>query len=182
MKVLGLEKEILKRLLLYVLMVLALIRFLLIPAKNSLNKERELFESYKHKLRQKELQLAKIQEIANKTEQDLNNSSKLIPAHIYSREVDPFELQLRLLKDLLKVIQEKKLDLQSFSLPSISYGKTITEIPVELKFSGRPKDVFSLFDYLEKQEKRVYIKDCTISESFRRLFVSVTITVIKSEI
>lgn len=182
MKVLGLEKEIIKRFLFYVLIVLALVRFLLIPAKDLLTREREVFENYKHKLYQKQLQLAKIQERYNQTEQNLNTSKKIIPDYIYSSEVDPFELQLRILKNILKVIQEKKLELQGFSLPSISYGKTITEIPIELRFSGRPKDVFSLLDYLEKQEKRIYIKDCSISETSRRLFVFMTITVIKSEI
>lgn len=176
------QREHLKRVLLLILLTVAVLRFIVIPGKESLKKNELLLESQLQKYQRTKLQLEKLKRESSEVRRGAEGIRDEIPTYLYPSQADPLEIQLTLLKNLLSVLQKKELVLQGFSLPSISYGKTITEIPLELRFQGRARDVLSFLEYLEKQEKRIYIRDCTITETARRLSVTMTITVIKSEI
>lgn len=182
-KMIKLDREIVRKILFYLILSLFLIKFALLPMKRALTYQKELYQEYLSQYRQKnDLLERKKREYLSQEKTPFAENATSIPSYLYSKEEDPLSIQLNLVKKLITKLKSYHLELLRFELPPISYGKTVTEIPVSLHFKGKPKDVLNFFKDLEQEEKKLYIRDCTISESTRNLTVNLVITTFKSEI
>lgn len=178
-----LDREITRKILFTLVLTLALIKFVLLPMHKSLTQQKELYNQYLAQYAQKrQLLERKIEEFSRYEVTAPTGNDTYLPSYLYPKEEDPLAIQLSLMKKLLSKLKEHRLELLSFELPHLSYGKNLTEIPINLRFKGKIKNVFDFFRDLEKEEKRIFIRDCTIYESARELTVNLMITTLKSEI
>lgn len=178
-----LDRELTRKILFALVLSLFLIKFILLPMNRSLTQQKELYEQYIAQYAQKrQLLERKKEELARYENKTLPGNETYLPSYLYHKDKDPLTIQLNLLKKLLSKLKEHRLELLGFELSPLSYGKNLTEIPINLRFKGKIKNVFDFFRYLEREEKRIFIRDCSISESSRELTVNLVITTLKSEI
>lgn len=170
----------LRKLLISFVIILGAVKFILIPLQEQLKGEKELMKTEVEKIVRLKKMLSEV--VQKENTGDFEGIHIKIPYFVYNSSEDALQLQLKLLSELLGQLEKNGLELQSFDLLPLTYGKTLTEISLGLRFRGKTKKVLDFFKELEKREQPLLIRECLISESGRHLSVTLVLSILKSEI
>jgi Tfp pilus assembly protein PilO len=182
-------RENLRRILLFIALGLAFLKFGYTNFKEKLNLQKNLYENLKQAYFQKIIQL---EDLKAKTSKEPFQKSVTPPEEeilkiLYSKEKDPFLLQLNLSREIKELAQRKNLKLEGLDLLAFPSGyKRITEIPLSLRVKGKTKDVLEfsmdLERLLQKKEKLYYFSEYSLSYYRDELTLNLKLSFFKSEV
>lgn len=176
-----------KLLLTYSFLILALIKFFIVPLKNKVEDKKRIYEEYVEIYFHKKNLLEKKKEAIKGLTSNQSNSQNIAQTDIlyqslYAKSEDPIVVQLSLLEEIKKLAEEQKLEVLSSHLLPLSYRDTLVEIPVSFKIKGAPKNIFEFFKKLQTFEKTIYFKEVIMHENRRIINLDLTLSVLKSDI
>lgn len=181
------NKEAFKVALIYILVILGLIKVIIVPGKNKLEDKKRGYEGYVEIYFQKKRLLEKRKKMykafsSNQTSSETALEQEKLPPFLYAKSDDPIEVQLNLITYVKKLAEEHKLEMPSFNLLPIYYGKRLVEIPVSFKLKGSTKNILEFIKKLQSFQKDIYFKEVLINENRRQINLDLTLSVLKSEI
>ncbi|MFA4916751.1 MAG: GspMb/PilO family protein [Syntrophales bacterium] len=171
------QKEI-KKIGIYVIVILALIRFVVYPLHASVEERKlmvsEQYESYrlKYQLLEKYRQLQSHSITVDK--------AVLFP-YLYEREIRPSYIQTDVIEKIVKLAEKEDLTVLSFEMLEPVAEKNLSEIPVLIRLKGMPGAFIELLKTMETGEKALSIKSMEISRSGQELIFSLTISAFRTE-
>ena len=174
------EKNIeIKRIGIYVIIILALIRFLIYPLHASLQEKKvllgEWYENYRIKSqvfeRQREGQGIKI----------VVEKNALFP-HLYDKEGPNSYIQSDVLEWITKIAEKKGLTILNFEMLEPIVGKGVSELPILVRLKGAPGPFIEILEAIEKSERVLGIRSMEITKSGQDQLYSLTISAFRVEI
>ncbi len=167
----------------YVIIILALLRFLLFPLQGTIQEKKVLLgeqqETYSLKYqvfeRQRESQREKTG-IETGVEKDA-----LLP-HLYDKGTSNSYIYSEVLEQVTKLAEKKGLTVVSFEMLEPVAGKNISEIPILVRLRGQPGPFIETLDTLKKSEKVLSIRSMEIAKTGQDQFFSLTISAFRVEI
>jgi len=163
----------------YLIIVLALLRFLIYPLYHGLEKQKQVFagqqESYQLKVRLLNQQQSRRTPITPLVER-----ADLTP-YLYENAQSLTQIQLDVVHRLNVLAKEKGGELVRFEMLETIPGKTLSEAPVTLWFSGQPPALMTILRALEKSGKPLDVKSMEISRGPKDYVLSLTLSAYRLE-
>jgi Tfp pilus assembly protein PilO len=167
----------------YVIIILALLRFLLFPLHGSIQEKKivlgEQQETYSLKYqvfeRQRENQREK-RGMETGVERD-----DLLP-QLYDKGTSNSYIYSEVLEQVTKFAEKRGLIVVNFEMLEPVAGKNISEIPILVRLRGQPGPFIEVLDTIKNGEKLLNIRSMEITKTGRDQFFSLTISVFRVEI
>jgi len=163
---------------LYILVVLALARLLVYPMNAAVAAKKislaEQYEGYKLKYRLSERQKGDHGSMANV------DKTVLFP-HLYDKGIAYSHIQTDILEKVIKFGENKKMTLLNFELPEPAIGKNVSEVPVIVRFEGKPLDFMETLEMIEKDTTVLRIKSMEINKTGKDFRYLLTIAAFRVE-
>lgn len=176
------ETKTLRVFLILTILGLAFIKFVILPYESKIKEKKEVYAELVNAYIQKKEVYEKMKKLQlQKPEETPKEESFIFP-----KNSDPQEIQLLFSKELKEIAENQKLELLNFELPEPSSGKTITEIPVIIRVKGKPKDIISYLEELQKaliKKKKVFkVSEAVLSGDRANVNLTLRISVFKTEL
>lgn len=173
------QKIELKRIGIYVVILLALIRFLIYPLQASLQEKKALlgewYENYRIKSqvleRQREGQGIKV----------AVGKSVLLSA-LYDKGVPNSYIQSDLLEWVTKIAEQNGLTIINFEMVEPFVGKGVSEVPILIRLKGLPRPFMGTLEAIGKGKRALKIRSMEITKSGKEQLYSLTISAFRVEI
>ena len=163
---------------LYILVVLALARLLVYPMNAAVAAKKvslaEQYESYKLKYRLSERQHADRSSMASV------DKTALFP-HMYDKGIPYSHIQTDILEKVIKFAENKKMTLLNFELPEPAIGKIVSEVPVIVRFEGKPLDFMETLEMIERDTMALRIQSTEISKTGKDFHYLLTVSAFRVE-
>lgn len=163
----------------YLIILLALIRFVIYPLHESLQEKKILLnewnKSYKVKSQVFE-RLKGSQELKNVVEK-----SELFP-QLFDKGVSNSYIQSHILEWIIKMAEKKGLTVVNFEMLEPVVGKSISEVSILIRLKGMPDQVIEILEAIEKDERVLSIRSMEISRSGQDQVFSLTLSAFRIEI
>jgi hypothetical protein len=168
-----------KRIGIYVIIILALIRFLIYPLHASLREKKvllsEWYENYRIKSqvfeRQREERGMKI--VVEKS---------AIFHHLFEKEVSNSYIQSDVLEWVIKIAEKKGITVLNFEMLEPIAGKGVSEVPILVRLKGMPGPVIEILEAIEKGERALSIRSIEVNKMGQDQVFSLTISAFRVEI
>lgn len=165
---------------LYAVIILALVRFMVYPLNEAGAKKQaiynDLYETY----------LLKAQHSARQDPDrgksvDIRTDKEAIGRSLYEK-VKPFSaIQVELLESIIKIAQKNGLTVQNFEMQEPTTGKIISDVPVRIVLTGKPKDQINLLKALLTDERIMVMQSLEMSNSGKDILLAMTIVAFRME-
>jgi len=174
------EKNIeIKRIGIYFIIILALIRFLIYPLHASLREKKvlleEWYENYRIKSqvfeRQREGQGIKI-----------NVEKSVLFPHLFDKGVSNAYVQSDVLEWVTNIAEKKGFTLVNFEMLEPIAGKVVSEVPIVVRLKGMPGPFIEILEAIEKGGRVLSIRSMEITKSGQDQVYSLTISAFRVEI
>lgn len=163
----------------YLIVILALIRFLVYPLYASVDGGKKMlaeqYESYQVKTSLLERQ------ILDKKKQERGSKTPAIDQHtvlskFYDKGIRYSSIQADIIESLVKLVENKGMMVLDFELLEPVAGQNISEVPVLIRISGRPGPFIDVLGETELSDKALIIKSMEINKvgSDFRFFVTLS--------
>lgn len=171
-----------------VVLLLLFIKFGILPSKEKLETKKrtlsELQEAYE--VKKKSLLIGEVKAEAS----ELNYQKQIredFSSYLYSRDKDPLLVQLQLSKKIPELAGNSTLRIESIELLPLNQGNYTIEVPLNVKISGKTKEVISFLENLERffisEEKKICkLREVSLKEKNRELQLTLQISVLVSGI
>ena len=168
-----------KKIGIYVIIILALIRVVIYPLHASLQEKKillgEWYENYRIKSqvfeRQRESQGTKI----------VVEKSSLFP-HLFGKgDSDPY-IQSDVLEWVTRIAEKKGFTVLNFEMLEPIAGKGVSEVPIVVRLKGMPGPFIEILEAIEKSERVLSIRSTEITKSGQDQVFSLTISAFRAEI
>lgn len=167
-----------KKIGIYLIIILALIRFLIYPLHASLQKKRvllgEWYESYRLKSQVQERQKR------DQGEKTLLGKDALLP-YLYDKGILYSNIQSEIIEQIINIAGKKGLTVLNFEMLEPGVGKGVSEVPVLVRLKGPPGPFIEILKAIEKGEKALSVRSMEISRSDPDLNFSLTISSFRLE-
>jgi hypothetical protein len=178
MKNLGLSNTEIKRLGLYLVLLLVLLRFLILPLYGSVKEKKVLWGEVVERYQLKAQLAERRQETG--AEKRVVDKGALLP-YVYDKAMKASLIQSEVLEELIKLAEKKGLTVLNFEMMEPPAGKGLTELSVLIRLKGQPKLFFEMLKDMEKQEKILNIKSLEINRFGQEMAYAVTLSIFKVE-
>lgn len=162
----------------YIIIILALLRFLIYPLHASLLEKKvllgEWYESYRLKSRVFEKQRE------NQGEKGIIERSALLP-DINDKGIPYSNMQVEVLERLQKLAEKNGLTILNFEILEPIVGKGISEVPILIRLRGQPGPFIEILKAIEKSERALSFRSMEITRSDPELNFSLTISSFRLE-
>jgi hypothetical protein len=175
---LSLSNPMIKRLAVYLLFSLVLLRFLILPLYGSVQERKALVGELEERLRLKTQVLEKRQ--GSRTETAVVDKKDLFP-HLYEKKEKSSSIQSDTLEQLIKLAEKKGLTVLNFEMMEPLLGKGVIELPVLLRVKGQPKIFWEMLKDMEKEEKIINIRSLEIGKLNKEFSFALTLSVFQVE-
>ncbi|MFA5284170.1 MAG: type 4a pilus biogenesis protein PilO [Smithellaceae bacterium] len=142
----------------YLILALTVVRLLVYPLRGAVSRQKAVFAelSDAYQLKQKLLarHIAEPQE-KNKTFID----KKTINSYLYEKEKSLSYIQAEVLELLITQAQNKGLTILNFELPEVDVDKELSEAPVLIRVSGKPRPLIDLIGMIQEQKRVLNLKN-----------------------
>jgi len=167
----------------YVIIILALLRFLIFPLHGTIQEKRAVLgeqqETYNLKYqvfeRQRENQ-------GVKTGRERGVQEEVLLPHLYGKGVSNSYIYSDVLEQVTKLAEKKGLTVVSFETLEPVSGKNISEVPILVRLKGQPGPFIEVLDTIEKSGKVLSIRSMEITKVGQDQFFSLTISAFRVEI
>lgn len=174
------EPKIFKMMGVYVIIILGLIRFILYPLHDSVAKKKIIFNELYETCELKEQHFAR----RNLDQQKLFKSrmdKETIAPYFYEKGMPFSSIHADILEGIIKIAEKKGLVVQNFEMQEPASGKTVSEVPVLLRMSGKPLDMLDVLKTITAQGKIIQIKSLEINKSSGEIVLSLTLVAFRME-
>lgn len=151
-----------KKMGLYLILLLALLRFLIYPLHDSLQEKRVLLDEWYENYRLKSRVFEKLKE--GQTEKAAIERSTLL-SHFYDQGVSSSYIQVEVLGQIQKLAEKNGLTLLNFEMLEPVVGKGVSEIPILIRLKGPPGPLIEILKAIEQGEKVLGIRSLEISRA-----------------
>ena len=161
----------------YVIIVLALLRFLVYPLRAAVkDRESALADQYDtYALKSRMLEKTYHDHEGEKTSRDLER----LRFSLYARSEQTSKIQAEVLASLSALSEAKGMTVTGFEMPEALAGKKITEVPVVIRLKGRAEAFVELLKTLEKQEKILLVRAVEASATGQDMTISLTVKALR---
>lgn len=163
----------LKTLGIYIVIMLTVIRFLIVPLHKNLTAKKMVFAD---KVEIYNTKKAFLDRQEGGVQKDTPPDKEKLAELFYPRDQPASAVQAEVLKDLIERAEKKGLTVASFELPEVISGKGLTEANVVFRFSGRSVVVNEFLGEFEKQKRRLNPKVFETYTSGDEQFVNLTVS------
>jgi len=168
-----------KRIGIYIIIILALIRFLIYPLHASLREKKVLLGEWNENYRIKSQVFERQRE--NKGEKTVVEKDALFP-HLYDKSAPNSYVQSDILEQVTKLAEKKGLIVLNFEMLEPAAGKSMSEVPILVRLKGDPKAFIETLETIEKNEKALSIRSMEITKSGQDQVFTLTISAFRLEI
>ncbi len=162
----------------YLIIILALLRFLIYPLYNGVERQKRLLADQQENYRLKIQVLNSQRSGAPAT--PLVEKAEVAP-YVYEKTDSLTSIQLDVVNRMSLLAKEKGGELVRFEMLEASAEKTLSEAPVTLWFSGQPKDLMTILHEVETTRKSLGIKTMEISKGAKGPLLSLTLSAYRLE-
>ena len=150
-----------KKLGIYLIIILSILRFVIYPMKEELKKDKERLNS-KLQDYMEDIKLYTSKKIKQPRQNISNNQISI--ENLYDESAKSKDIQISLAKLVKKYAKQNNISLQSIEMPKPSKTKYIEQIDIKVRLSTNdPYKVFSLFQYLEAMPKYTVIRETQVN-------------------
>lgn len=164
----------------YVIIILALVRFMVYPIHGAVAEKRilftDLYETYQLKRQHSERQGL---EQARPAERRLDKEA--VASRLYEKDMIFSSIQADVLENMTKMVEKKGLTVRNFELLEATTGKTISEVPVIIRISGKPGDLLGVLSAIATDKKALVVRNLEMNRSGQDILLSLTLTAFRME-
>jgi len=163
----------------YVILILAVLRFLVYPLHSAVKDRKALLVSRQeaYALKTRLLEQAK----HARDEENVRNTEK-IRSGLYPKETRISDIQADVLAFLSQRSEGKGLTVSGFEMPDVVVGKGVSEIPVILKLAGGSKAFVELLKGIRENNKTLVVKAMEISAGSQNTTFLMTVSAFRTEL
>jgi Tfp pilus assembly protein PilO len=174
------EPKIFKMMGVYVIIILGLIRFILYPLQDSVAKKKIIFNELYETCELKEQHFARRNLDQQKPLKSRMDKETIAP-YLYEKEIPFSSIHAGILEGIIKVAEKKGLVVQNFEMLEPASGKTVSEVPVLLRMSGKPLDMLDVLKTITAKGKIIQIKSLEINNRSGEIAFSMTLVAFRME-
>jgi hypothetical protein len=165
----------------YLILVLALLRFLVYPLHGVVSRQKAVFAEQYDAYQLKYSLLAKQMAQPNaKAKSSIDEAA--INSYLYEKEKSLSYIQADVLESLITNAQKKCLTVLNFLLAEVVIGKEISEAPVLIRLSGKPRALIDLIKMTAEQKRVWNLKSMEFNRKDEdNLFLSLTLSAFRVE-
>lgn len=167
-----------KKIGIYLIIILALVRFLIYPLHASLHNKRvlldEWYESYRLKSQVQERQKR------DQGEKALLGKDALLP-YLYDKGILYSNIQSEIIEQIINIAGKKGLTVINFEMLEPGVGKGVSEVPVLVRLKGPPGAFIETLETIEKSEKALSVRSMEITKSGQDQVFSLTLSAFRLE-
>ena len=172
------EKVDRKKLLVYTLIILTILRFVVYPLKEHVKEDKETLQS-KLKNYMEDIKLYTSKKPINI---NMEKETSVSIENFHTQDEKAKEIQINLVKIVKSYAKKNNLNLQNIEIPKPTKAKYLEQIDVKVSINTQdPYKVFSLMEYLEALPKYTVIKETRISAFGPNISFTFTISTYKLE-
>jgi len=164
----------------YFIIILALIRFIIYPLHDAVAKKKIIFNEMNETYELKERQLAR-RTLDQQKPLKSSMGKEAIAPYLYDKGMPFSSIHAEVLEGIIKVVEKRGLVVQSFEMLEPAVGKTVSEVSVLLRLSGKPQDVLEALKIITSEGKIVQIKSLEMSKRGGELALSLTLAAFRME-
>jgi hypothetical protein len=162
----------------YIIIILALLRFLIYPLHASLQEKKvllgEWYESYRLKSRVQERQER------DQGEKTLLGKDALL-LYFYDKGVLYSNIQSEIIEQIISIAGKKGLTVLNFEMLEPGVGKGVSEVPILIRLRGSPGAFIETLEIMEKGEKTLSVRSMEITQSGQDQVFSLTLSAFRLE-
>jgi Tfp pilus assembly protein PilO len=163
----------------YLIIILAIMKFVLVPINNSLNAKKTVLNEYLDTYRTRSLI---IQKYISTPETEKTGEEKERFLKLINPKDSPIPvIQSKTLSSVIEKAEKNGLTVLNFELPDAATGKNITEVPLLVRLKGTPKALTDLLKDVRKMASLTEIKGLQIEKSGDEFLFTITLTTYRVE-
>ena len=163
----------------YIIIVLALLRFLIYPLHAAIKDRRAIFAD------QQETYLLKsrllLQARQTRDAGDMKDRDKVRFA-LYPRDARVSDIQTEMLATITKYAEKNGLNVLGFEMPEVAGSEKISEVPVVIRLSGNAESFVELLKSIQENKKILAVKAMDISVNGEGMTFLVTVNAFRMEV
>jgi Tfp pilus assembly protein PilO len=174
------EPGMLKMIGVYVIIILALVRFIVYPLHNSVAKEKIIFSEIHETYQLKEHYLERHTSDKQRPVKTRIDKDAVAP-YLYEKGMTFPSIQADVIENIMKLAEKKSLTVQNFEMLEPVGGKNISEVPILIRLSGKPMDMLDAVKSIVSEGKVVQIKSLEMAKSNPDFLLALTINAFRIE-
>jgi Tfp pilus assembly protein PilO len=163
----------------YIIIILALLRFLIYPLHAAVKDRRAIFADQQetYLLKSRLLQQARQTRDAG----DVKEPDK-VRSTLYPRDARFPDIQTETLEVIMKYAEKNGLNVLGFEMPEIAVSEKISEVPVVIRLSGNAESFIKFLKSIQENKKTLQVKAMDISVSGESMTFLVTVNAFRMEV
>jgi len=163
----------------YIIIILALLRFLIYPLHAAVKDRRAIFADQQetYLLKSRLLQQARQTRDAG----DVKDPNK-VRSSLYPRSARFSDIQTEMLTAIAKYAEKNGLNVLGFEMPEVASSEKISEVPVVIRLSGNTESFVKLLKSIQENNKILAVKAMDISVSGEGMTFLVTVNAFRMEV
>jgi Tfp pilus assembly protein PilO len=163
----------------YIIIILALLRFLIYPLHAAIKDRRAIFADQQetYLLKSRLLQQARQTRDAG----DVKEPDK-VRSTLYPRDARFSDIQAEMLTAIAKSAEKNGLNVLGFEMPEVAGSEKISEVPVVIRLSGDAESFIKLLKSIQGNKKTLQVKAMDISVSGEGMTFLVTVNAFRMEV
>ena len=163
----------------YIIIILALLRFLIYPLHAAVKDRRAIFADQQetYLLKSRLLQQARQTRDAG----DVKDPNK-VRSSLYPRSARFSDIQTEMLTAIAKYAEKNGLNVLGFEMPEVASSEKISEVPVVIRLSGYAESFVKLLKSIQENNKILAVKAMDISVSGEGMTFLVTVNAFRMEV
>jgi len=157
----------------YLVALLVIVRFVIIPLHNTLTEKRLLAAQRQELLRAKRAVMQK--QMEEKAAQKPAADRNILEKHFYPKHLPDTTIQADLVKALIETAEKKKLTVMNFELPEVAREKEMSEVGALLRLRGPPVGLVELLRAIDDWPKSLKVKSLEASRSGADFTMTLTV-------
>lgn len=166
---------------LYLIAILAVIRFVLLPLNSNVKNKETLLNEHIETYTAKAALLQKQGNADSGRSKASPEEEKRVIESLYPMSFQYAVIQAEMLTALMKEAEKDGLSVSNFELLEISPSENLSEVPVVLRLSGNLKDMLSYLKQIDRMPKKTDIKTIEISKNGEQYNFTMTFTAYRVE-
>jgi Tfp pilus assembly protein PilO len=163
----------------YIIIILALLRFLIYPLHAAVKDRRAIFADQQetYLLKSRLLQQARQTRDAG----DVKEPDK-VRSTLYPRDARFSDIQTEMLTAITKYAEKNGVNVLGFEMPEVAGSERISEVPVVIRLSGNAESFIKFLKSIQENKKTLQVKAMDISVSGESMTFLVTVNAFRMEV
>lgn len=163
----------------YIIIILALLRFLVYPLHSAVKDRRAIFAD------QQETYLLKsrfLQHARQTRDSVTMKEPDKVRSTLYPRDARFADIQTEMLEVIMKYTEKNGVNVLGFEMPEVAGSEKISEVPVVIRLSGNAESFVKLLKSFQENKKALQVKTMDISVSGEGMTFLLTVNAFRMEV